>query len=174
MELRNDFSLLCLHQETQIFLRHLPLATQILATFIQSQAQAHSEVNTMTHTHSKPHEMCIYIYMTQNSILYTSCPEIVCNSSYVQMGVMWTELGFTLTNLQEHSCSPEQDEILSPPSSPGLPSVSPTPSTGPGFLGRSVSLVDPSSRLNGPSPSPSTQQVPYTAHPSPDSRPQLP
>ncbi|KAG7279541.1 hypothetical protein CRUP_034642 [Coryphaenoides rupestris] len=43
MELRNDFSLLCLHQETQIFLRHLPLATQILASFIQSQAQAHTE-----------------------------------------------------------------------------------------------------------------------------------
>ncbi|CAL8330716.1 unnamed protein product [Merluccius merluccius] len=131
MELRNDFSLLCLHQETQIFLRHLPLATQILVGFIQSQAQVHSE-----------------------------------------MGALWSELGFTLTNLRDHSCSPEPEDFLSPPSSPEVSSVSPTSSTSAGFLVPSSS-GDPSSSLDGPSPGPSTQ-VQDTPRPPPDNRPRLP
>uniref|UniRef100_A0AAY4AJL4 Sorting nexin 8b n=1 Tax=Denticeps clupeoides TaxID=299321 RepID=A0AAY4AJL4_9TELE len=44
MELRSYFSLFCLHQETQLILTYLPLTTNILAAFIQSQIQGHQEV----------------------------------------------------------------------------------------------------------------------------------
>ncbi|XP_059903756.1 sorting nexin-8-like isoform X3 [Gadus macrocephalus] len=47
MELRNDFSLLCLYQETQLFLGHLPLVTQILAGFIRTQGQVHAEMGAL-------------------------------------------------------------------------------------------------------------------------------
>ncbi|KAM6971849.1 sorting nexin-8 [Aplochiton taeniatus] len=44
MELRNYFAMLCVHQETQLILRHLPLTTHILACFIQAQAHGHTEM----------------------------------------------------------------------------------------------------------------------------------
>ncbi|XP_028829325.1 sorting nexin-8 isoform X5 [Denticeps clupeoides] len=45
MELRSYFSLFCLHQETQLILTYLPLTTNILAAFIQSQIQGHQEMS---------------------------------------------------------------------------------------------------------------------------------
>ncbi|KAL2086624.1 hypothetical protein ACEWY4_017683 [Coilia grayii] len=44
MELRSYFSLFCLHQETQLVFTHLPLSTNILGAFIQSQMQHHKEM----------------------------------------------------------------------------------------------------------------------------------
>ncbi|XP_076136295.1 sorting nexin-8 [Alosa pseudoharengus] len=44
MELRSYFSLFCLHQETQLVFTHLPLTTNILGAFIQSQIQGHKEM----------------------------------------------------------------------------------------------------------------------------------
>ncbi|KAI7811352.1 sorting nexin-8 isoform X2 [Triplophysa rosa] len=44
MELRNYFSLLCLHQETQLVFTHLPLITNILGTFVHLQIQGHKEM----------------------------------------------------------------------------------------------------------------------------------
>ncbi|XP_056592032.1 sorting nexin-8 [Triplophysa dalaica] len=44
MEMRNYFSLLCLHQETQLVFTHLPLITNILGTFVNSQIQGHKEM----------------------------------------------------------------------------------------------------------------------------------
>ncbi|XP_067298908.1 sorting nexin-8 [Pseudorasbora parva] len=44
MEMRSYFSLLCLHQETQMVFTHLPLVTSILGTFVHSQIQGHKEM----------------------------------------------------------------------------------------------------------------------------------
>lgn len=50
MEMRTYFSLLCLHQETQLVFTHLPLITNILGTFVHSQIQGHKEVLTLSQT----------------------------------------------------------------------------------------------------------------------------
>lgn len=44
MELRNYFSLYCLHQETQLIHAYLPLTSHILGAFVNSQIQGHKEV----------------------------------------------------------------------------------------------------------------------------------
>lgn len=44
MELRNYFSLFCLHQETQLIHIYLPLTSHILGAFVNSQIQGHKEV----------------------------------------------------------------------------------------------------------------------------------
>lgn len=44
MELRNHFSLYCLHQETQLVHVYLPLTSHILGAFVNSQIQGHKEV----------------------------------------------------------------------------------------------------------------------------------
>ncbi|XP_056305491.1 sorting nexin-8 [Danio aesculapii] len=44
MEMRSYFSLLCLHQETQLVFTNLPLVTSILGTFVNSQIQGHKEM----------------------------------------------------------------------------------------------------------------------------------
>lgn len=44
MELRNYFSLYCLHQETQLVHVYLPLTSHILGAFVNSQIQGHKEV----------------------------------------------------------------------------------------------------------------------------------
>ncbi|KAJ8792720.1 hypothetical protein J1605_019540 [Eschrichtius robustus] len=43
MELRNYFSLYCLHQETQLVHVYLPLTSHILGAFVSSQIQGHKE-----------------------------------------------------------------------------------------------------------------------------------
>lgn len=48
MEMRTYFSLLCLHQETQLVFTQLPLITNILGTFVHSQIQGHKEVLTLS------------------------------------------------------------------------------------------------------------------------------
>lgn len=44
MELRNYFSLFCLHQETQLIFTYLPITSHILGAFVNSQVQGHREV----------------------------------------------------------------------------------------------------------------------------------
>uniref|UniRef100_A0A3B3Z8G2 PX domain-containing protein n=1 Tax=Periophthalmus magnuspinnatus TaxID=409849 RepID=A0A3B3Z8G2_9GOBI len=44
MELRNYFSLFCLHQETQLIFSYLPITSHILGAFVNSQVQGHREV----------------------------------------------------------------------------------------------------------------------------------
>uniref|UniRef100_A0A3Q2QUL7 Sorting nexin 8a n=1 Tax=Fundulus heteroclitus TaxID=8078 RepID=A0A3Q2QUL7_FUNHE len=44
MELRNYFSLFCLHQETQLIFSYLPITSDILGAFVNSQVQGHKEV----------------------------------------------------------------------------------------------------------------------------------
>lgn len=46
MELRNHFSLFCLHQETQLVHAYLPLTSHILGAFVSSQIQGHKEVGS--------------------------------------------------------------------------------------------------------------------------------
>lgn len=46
MELRNHFSLYCLHQETQLVHAYLPLTSHILGAFVNSQIQGHEEVGS--------------------------------------------------------------------------------------------------------------------------------
>ncbi|KPP69870.1 sorting nexin-8-like [Scleropages formosus] len=46
MELRNYFSLFCLHQETQLLFIYLPMTSHILSAFITSQIQGHREVRS--------------------------------------------------------------------------------------------------------------------------------
>lgn len=48
MELRNHFSLFCLHQETQLVHAYLPLTSHILGAFVSSQIQGHKEVGSRT------------------------------------------------------------------------------------------------------------------------------
>ncbi|KAA8585310.1 hypothetical protein FQN60_004004, partial [Etheostoma spectabile] len=43
MELRNYFSLFCLHQETQLIFIYLPITSHILGAFVNSQVQGHRE-----------------------------------------------------------------------------------------------------------------------------------
>jgi hypothetical protein len=45
MELRNYFSLYCLHQETQLVHTYLPLTSHILGAFVNSHIQGHKEVS---------------------------------------------------------------------------------------------------------------------------------
>uniref|UniRef100_A0A5F8AV90 Sorting nexin-8 n=1 Tax=Macaca mulatta TaxID=9544 RepID=A0A5F8AV90_MACMU len=45
MELRNYFSLYCLHQETQLIHVYLPLTSHILRAFVNSQIQGHKEMS---------------------------------------------------------------------------------------------------------------------------------
>ncbi|XP_063041417.1 sorting nexin-8a isoform X2 [Engraulis encrasicolus] len=44
MELRNYFSLFCLHQETQLVFIYLPITSHILGAFVNSQVQGHREM----------------------------------------------------------------------------------------------------------------------------------
>uniref|UniRef100_A0A3P9KAM6 Sorting nexin 8a n=1 Tax=Oryzias latipes TaxID=8090 RepID=A0A3P9KAM6_ORYLA len=44
MELRNYFSLFCLHQETQLIFTCLPITSHILGAFVSSQVQGHKEM----------------------------------------------------------------------------------------------------------------------------------
>ncbi|XP_012712199.2 sorting nexin-8a [Fundulus heteroclitus] len=44
MELRNYFSLFCLHQETQLIFSYLPITSDILGAFVNSQVQGHKEM----------------------------------------------------------------------------------------------------------------------------------
>uniref|UniRef100_A0A665VGD6 PX domain-containing protein n=1 Tax=Echeneis naucrates TaxID=173247 RepID=A0A665VGD6_ECHNA len=44
MELRNYFSLFCLHQETQLIFTYLPITSHILGAFVNSQVQGHREM----------------------------------------------------------------------------------------------------------------------------------
>ena len=53
MELRNHFSLYCLHQETQLVHVYLPLTSHILGAFVSSQIQGHKEVGP-PHTPTRP------------------------------------------------------------------------------------------------------------------------
>ncbi|XP_066545604.1 sorting nexin-8a isoform X1 [Amia ocellicauda] len=45
MELRNYFSLFCLHQETQLIYTYLPITAHILAVFVSSHIQGHREMS---------------------------------------------------------------------------------------------------------------------------------
>uniref|UniRef100_A0A668A8Y9 Sorting nexin 8a n=1 Tax=Myripristis murdjan TaxID=586833 RepID=A0A668A8Y9_9TELE len=47
MELRNYFSLFCLHQETQLIFAYLPITSHILGAFVKSQVQGHKEVRLL-------------------------------------------------------------------------------------------------------------------------------
>ncbi|XP_051570011.1 sorting nexin-8a [Myxocyprinus asiaticus] len=44
MELRNYFSLFCLHQESQLIFTYLPITSHILGAFVDSQVQGHKEM----------------------------------------------------------------------------------------------------------------------------------
>uniref|UniRef100_A0A8C2HCA6 Sorting nexin 8a n=1 Tax=Cyprinus carpio TaxID=7962 RepID=A0A8C2HCA6_CYPCA len=44
MELRNYFSLFCLHQESQLIFTYLPITAHILGAFVDSQVQGHKEM----------------------------------------------------------------------------------------------------------------------------------
>ncbi|XP_030646104.1 sorting nexin-8a [Chanos chanos] len=44
MELRNYFSLYCLHQESQLIFAYLPITSHILGAFVNSQVQGHKEM----------------------------------------------------------------------------------------------------------------------------------
>uniref|UniRef100_A0A8C2ZDI9 Sorting nexin 8a n=1 Tax=Cyclopterus lumpus TaxID=8103 RepID=A0A8C2ZDI9_CYCLU len=47
MELRNYFSLFCLHQETQLIFIYLPITSHILGAFVNSQVQGHREMGAV-------------------------------------------------------------------------------------------------------------------------------
>ncbi|KAK3532692.1 hypothetical protein QTP86_028058 [Hemibagrus guttatus] len=44
MELRNYFSLFCVHQESQLIFAYLPITSHILGAFVNSQVQSHQEM----------------------------------------------------------------------------------------------------------------------------------
>ncbi|XP_017558698.1 sorting nexin-8a [Pygocentrus nattereri] len=54
MELRNYFSLFCLHQESQLVFTYLPITSHILGAFVSSQVQGHREMGQVwNNLHSK-------------------------------------------------------------------------------------------------------------------------
>ncbi|XP_077306137.1 sorting nexin-8 [Lithobates pipiens] len=60
MELRNYFSLFCLHQETQLIHIYLPLTSHILGAFVNSQIQGHKEM-TQVWNELKPKLNCLFV-----------------------------------------------------------------------------------------------------------------
>ncbi|KAG8432999.1 hypothetical protein GDO86_017316 [Hymenochirus boettgeri] len=60
MELRNYFSLYCLHQETQLIHIYLPLTSHILGAFVNSQIQGHKEMNQVWND-LKPKLNCLFV-----------------------------------------------------------------------------------------------------------------
>ncbi|XP_047389099.1 sorting nexin-8 isoform X3 [Sciurus carolinensis] len=59
MELRNYFSLYCLHQETQLIHAYLPLTSHILGAFVNSQIQGHKEMSKVWDD-LKPKLSCLF------------------------------------------------------------------------------------------------------------------
>nr|XP_012614418.1 sorting nexin-8 isoform X1 [Microcebus murinus] len=59
MELRNYFSLYCLHQETQLIHVYLPLTSHILGAFVNSQIQGHKEMSKVWND-LKPKLSCLF------------------------------------------------------------------------------------------------------------------
>ncbi|XP_070340183.1 sorting nexin-8 isoform X4 [Equus asinus] len=59
MELRNYFSLYCLHQETQLVHVYLPLTSHILGAFVNSQIQGHKEMSKVWND-LKPKLSCLF------------------------------------------------------------------------------------------------------------------
>ncbi|KAJ7305943.1 hypothetical protein JRQ81_010309 [Phrynocephalus forsythii] len=59
MELRNYFSLYCLHQETQLVHIYLPLTSHILGAFVNSQIQGHKEMSRVW-SELKPKLSCLF------------------------------------------------------------------------------------------------------------------
>ncbi|XP_037671154.1 sorting nexin-8 isoform X2 [Choloepus didactylus] len=59
MELRNYFSLYCLHQETQLVHVYLPLTSHILGAFVNSQIQGHKEMSQVWND-LKPKLNCLF------------------------------------------------------------------------------------------------------------------
>nr|XP_020659946.1 sorting nexin-8 isoform X2 [Pogona vitticeps] len=59
MELRNFFSLYCLHQETQLIHIYLPLTSHILGAFVNSQIQGHKEMSKVW-SELKPKLSCLF------------------------------------------------------------------------------------------------------------------
>ncbi|XP_066129606.1 sorting nexin-8 isoform X1 [Saccopteryx bilineata] len=59
MELRNHFSLYCLHQETQLVHVYLPLTSHILGAFVNSQIQGHKEMSKVWND-LKPKLHCLF------------------------------------------------------------------------------------------------------------------
>ncbi|XP_055984458.1 sorting nexin-8 isoform X2 [Sorex fumeus] len=59
MELRNHFSLYCLHQETQLVHAYLPLTSHILGAFVNSQIQGHREMSKVWND-LKPKLSCLF------------------------------------------------------------------------------------------------------------------
>ncbi|MCJ8746447.1 hypothetical protein PDJAM_G00141910 [Pangasius djambal] len=54
MELRNYFSLFCVHQESQLIFAYLPITSHILGAFVNSQVQSHREMGQVwNNLHSK-------------------------------------------------------------------------------------------------------------------------
>ncbi|XP_071765484.2 sorting nexin-8-like [Centroberyx gerrardi] len=132
MELRNYFSLLCLHQETQLILSQLPLTTHILACFIQAQAQGHTEMGAM--------------WSELGAALLHSQPQPKSNAQSQSSGPVHLQTLLTDTQSQSQSQfqpspspspipspgpSPHVPHFPRPPSSPGLQPVSPRLPTGP-------------------------------------------
>ncbi|XP_023792910.1 sorting nexin-8 [Cyanistes caeruleus] len=60
MELRNYFSLYCLHQETQLIHIYLPLTSHILGAFVNSQIQGHKEMSKVWNE-LKPKLSCLFV-----------------------------------------------------------------------------------------------------------------
>ncbi|XP_028905416.1 sorting nexin-8 isoform X2 [Ornithorhynchus anatinus] len=60
MELRNYFSLYCLHQETQLIHVYLPLTSHILGAFVNSQIQGHKEMSKVWNE-LKPKLSCLFV-----------------------------------------------------------------------------------------------------------------
>ncbi|XP_033023100.1 sorting nexin-8 [Lacerta agilis] len=75
MELRNYFSLYCLHQETQLIHIYLPLTSHILGAFVNSQIQGHKEMSKVWNE-LKPKLSCLFSGSSNLSTLPLSSQEV--------------------------------------------------------------------------------------------------
>ncbi|KAF3845966.1 hypothetical protein F7725_003044 [Dissostichus mawsoni] len=66
MELRNYFSLFCLHQETQLIFIYLPITSHILGAFVNSQVQGHREMGAVWNE-LQPKLGCLFGVITDRS-----------------------------------------------------------------------------------------------------------
>lgn len=84
--MRSYFSLLCLHQETQMVFTHLPLVTSILGTFVHSQIQGHKEVPISNNTTLLMIILAVqhYLYLHCVNWVFSFLRWVMCGVNFIQ------------------------------------------------------------------------------------------
>ncbi|KAG7269598.1 hypothetical protein CRUP_028650 [Coryphaenoides rupestris] len=101
MELRNYFSLFCLHQETQLIFTYLPMTYHILGAFVKSQVQGHAEQENAIQIMELRNYFSLFCLHQETQLIFTYLPmtyhilgAFVKSQvqGHAEMGEVWNEL----------------------------------------------------------------------------------